>query len=225
MMRKQAMTFSLLAALLGSPLVAQEPTATPAGEVAAPRRLSPEEVAAAIAAGQRAAKRETLYFSTQARSAIVAGPVFAYDMVIMSAYSRVALRAFEAKRTYQEVTPDNLSVADLDPSTITVEATPAARLGGLFGGQSAPRILGIARIVLKRAGGIIQPQREEAFDVPFSNAYGKQEVYQGRRCTFPASAFDPAGGPAWIKIIPVAGDAKDEVTLALGPKELKAILR
>ena len=97
MMRKQAMTFSLLAALLGSPLVAQEPTATPAGEVAAPRRLSPEEVAAAIAAGQRAAKRQTLCFSTQARSAIVAGPVFAYDMVIMSAYSRVALRAFRSK--------------------------------------------------------------------------------------------------------------------------------
>ena len=108
MMRKRAVSLSLLAALLGSPLVAQGPTATPAGEVAAPRRLSPEEVAAAIAAGQRAAKRQTLCFSTQARSAIVAGPVFAYDMVIMSAYSRVALRAFEAKRTYQDVTPDNL---------------------------------------------------------------------------------------------------------------------
>jgi hypothetical protein len=198
--------------------------ATPTFQVVKP--LTTDLVQRAVQKGRRAKKASELCQNFDGIGPpLSAGPARGFAVSIVTPYCGVAIRAFDAKRKYEDFAADKVNVPPEDQQFVVVRATASSYLGIAFAiaGTSARYFSSVAKVVLKRGNEIIQPVKSEPEDVTFSNAYGKTEIYKGGSFSFPLSAFGSGREAVIIIIIPETDRTGDEARKMLTPEDLRRI--
>lgn len=187
--------------------------------------LTTELIQQAAQRGQRATKISDLCQSFDGiRGPWVGGGGRGFSVSIITPYCGIAVRAFDAKRKYEEFATDEVEVPPAEQQFIVVHATPSTTVKGPLGeSRRALSMASVSKVVLKRGNEVIQPQKSEFEDVTFSNAYGKTEVYKGGSFSFPLSALDSGKEAVTIVIILETGQTGQEATKVLTPDDLRKI--
>jgi hypothetical protein len=134
--------------------------------------MTPDLVAKAIAEGASAKKAEPYKIGN---FALKAG-------TFTTPYQRVVLAAFEAKRSYKPFTPAEVTPELIAPE-LRVRALPFTFKDG---------VANVVAVVVTKRGSreATQPTSSAAFDLEFSNAFGKTITGKGLEASFPLSVVD-----------------------------------
>jgi hypothetical protein len=208
------------------PTTAEAPTPLPTpGQLQKVKPLTPELVQQAVQKGQRATKVSDLCQSFDGiRGAWVGGGGRGFFVSIITPYCGIAVRAFDAKRKYENFVADKVEVPPEEQQFIIVRATPSTTVKDPLGiPRRSLSLASVSKVVLKRGNEIIQPVKSEFEDVTFSNAYGKTEVFKGGSFSFPLNAFGSGKEAVTIVIIPDTGETGHEATKMLTPEDLRRI--
>lgn len=186
--------------------------------------ITKETVAAAIGVGRTAKSTSDFIYRAQARTRLTSkGGVRGFDLVFMTPRAVIAHRASDARKLYEDIDASSIDFSAEKLTSLTIVATPSDSLSGAFVGQYASLKDSVAIVVIRVDGHLIKPTREERFDVPFTNAYGKTDIYQGGRFSFPLDAIQLNAKKLEVVVVPDNGLADDEAVLSLNLSDRRKI--